>query len=299
MPRVLAKWRASYPRTTLAAFALEVAAAALVAGDDKGSRDLIEWTCDSIRKNLPPEDFDRDWMAAATALMEGSLDPAFLETHLDHARMFFASDGAWKFAKAFSLEQRNAPNVLASPAPAAVTSVGAANPGRIAGEAARWRDDAMRGLQPLIDLPDVGSEARVRLARLRIDASQPAVALELLDGFEPRTTDAALVYLARLFRGKALERLDRRGDARRAYESALRTKPRAESASLSLAAVAFLDNDLDTADRLATEAATASYAIDTPSFAASSATDDPWIKYWLGDMRNWNALLTAVRAHLK
>jgi Flp pilus assembly protein TadD len=157
----------------------------------------------------------------------------------------------------------------------------------------------MRALQPLIDLRDVGPEATVRLARLRVEAGQFAIALDLVNGLETRTIDAALVYLARLFRGKALEHLDRRTDARQAYESALRTKPRAESASLALAALAFLDNDLDTADRLVTEAATAPYAIDTPSFAASSATDDPWIKYWLGDMRNWNALLTAVRAQLK
>jgi tetratricopeptide (TPR) repeat protein len=274
-------------RMILLAFSLEIASAAIIADDGGSARTLVEWACQQVRAHTPTDEFDRRWQLAATALLESNVDPVFLEAHLDHVRDTFPNDAIWRLAKAVAAEQRISPFSTQRTDAVFINVVAAANPGRVAAERSRLRDVAIRAFQDLVDAPEVGAEARVRLSRLRMEAGQVDAALGLLSGVEDRTSDASLKYYARLFRGRLFEQLARPDDARTEYSAALQLKPGAEAAMLALASLAFLRDDAASADQL------------TSTMVTGLAAPDPWTRYWMGGMRNWNDRLAALRELLQ
>jgi tetratricopeptide (TPR) repeat protein len=96
--------------------------------------------------------------------------------------------------------------------------------------------------------------------------------------------DDFLIYMARFFRGRIYDRLERRAEAEMAYSSALEVYPRAQSARLALAALLHVRGDELTARDLSEDA-----------LHAPEGTD-PWRVYHLGDYRRLPACIEQMRA---
>jgi hypothetical protein len=103
-----------------------------------------------------------------------------------------------------------------------------------------------------------------------------------------REDDRALVYLAHLFRGIALENRGRLQDARLSYREALAESPGAHSATLRLAALEFRHGGLDEPESLL-----------GPLLRDDDPRRDPWWSYYAGDWRFWYPRIERVRSLLK
>jgi len=112
-------------------------------------------------------------------------------------------------------------------------------------------------------------------------------ALAALDGIAEATDDEALRYLAYLFEGQAHEALGQDAEARSAYGRALGVKPRAQSASMALAALLFQDGQRGVADQIVAEL-----------LSRTTQPDDPWWMYWPADFRRAPELMRAMREAL-
>jgi Flp pilus assembly protein TadD len=97
-----------------------------------------------------------------------------------------------------------------------------------------------------------------------------------------------VIYLARLFRGQALERLGRIDDARQSYTRALEVRPDAQTASVALAALEFRRGDKAAADQRV-----------RVLLSRMAQPDDPWWEYWPGDFRLGPDLVRAMREGVK
>lgn len=129
----------------------------------------------------------------------------------------------------------------------------------------------------------VKPEALVRLASVLTRINRPAEAIAALDKFADRTDDITVRYWARLFRGRALEALDRPADARRAYEDALLLVTTAQAPLTALAALELRLGRPQDAERWTTLG------------RSRTGDGDPWRQYSTGEFRFFNARLAAVR----
>jgi len=123
-----------------------------------------------------------------------------------------------------------------------------------------------------------------------VDAGRREATTEALAriAFAERTAgEDFLIYLARFFRGRIYDRLDRRAEAEMAYRSALEVYPRAPSARLALAALIHVRGDELTARDLS-EA-----ALHVPEGS------DPWRVYHLGDYRRLPAYIEQMRTAVR
>lgn len=127
------------------------------------------------------------------------------------------------------------------------------------------------------------AEALVRKARLLLLLRQPADALRTLESMSA-TSDLAIRYWRLLFRGRALEALDRAGDAARAYEEALALVPHAQSPAVALTVLELRRGNDDAAYQWATTAR-----------RPQALTADPWWDYWAGDFRLFKPRLVELR----
>lgn len=130
------------------------------------------------------------------------------------------------------------------------------------------------------------AEATLRSAWLLVRMKRAAEALALLDACDDRwTNDAVFLYWRRLFRGKALDTLDRPDEAMRAYEDALTFAPTAHSPRVGMMAIEFKRNRTEAAEGIATALGR------TPD-----PVIDPWWTYDHGDWRFFPARLRALKA---
>jgi len=103
------------------------------------------------------------------------------------------------------------------------------------GDASRARRDAEAAFREALALAPETLEARLRLGKLLLDGPRTAEAEPLLAAAEAAATDDRQRYLARLFLGRARERLGRSDDAIRSYRRALEAWPDNQAARLALA----------------------------------------------------------------
>lgn len=240
---------------------------------------LIEWGCELLRQSGPPTPGERLWQLAATGVASRSGDHEFLIGdpedsdvgpgpvigHLGHAHERFPDEPRLKLAEAIVAEWRSFPA-----------------PGRGSIPAAR------RLLQRLQDDPDVGAEATLRLGYGYARQNNDRQAVELFDRVDVRTRDPWLMYLARYFKGRSLERQRRFVDAEAAYRDALVVIPGASSATLALAA------------RLTVSGRTAdASALVAAMTTAHPQTRDPWREYVMADDRFWPDLIARLRARIR
>jgi tetratricopeptide (TPR) repeat protein len=268
---------------------LVVALVALEAAHARGGTEwgdahqLLEWACARLRASPPPAgEVERAWMHAAAALMQGVVAGVALEVHVGHALERAPRDPALLMAAAVAAELRAGPDQRLArgtrPPPGAADS-----PDNVP----TVLDQAVRRFEDTLALDAYAEEARLRLAYTALRRGRASEALAHLDRMaaDDPGDDVFITYLAALFRGRALERLDRRDDAVVAYEQAVAIQPGAQTAELALAAA------LAHAGRRAEAAALADRAL-----TRTAAGFDPWLVYGQGDFRHWPRLIAALRS---
>jgi tetratricopeptide (TPR) repeat protein len=268
-------------RRVIASFTLEVAAAGMAYEPSAAGR-LLEWECQKIRVHAPPDEFDARWQLASLSLFEAMRDPGVLEAHLAHAQAQTPSEPRFVLGYAIAAEQR-----------ADLARSAQSSDSRADAEAQRRDDEALRRFKNAladarINRPAERAEAWLRTGHLELEARRTELALAALAESERSATEPSVIYLARLFRGIALESQDKLDDARASYESALQTLPGSHAATMALAALAFRQGDRRGAKGL-TDAL----------MGERRPTLDPWWSYGMGDFRLWPERIQAMRDFLK
>jgi len=147
-------------------------------------------------------------------------------------------------------------------------------------------DEAEKAYRRVLAQEPSAIEARVRLGRVLTLRGDNESAVRTL-GEVPESAPPALVYLARLFEGDALERLARTTDARQRYDAAIRAFPQGQAAQLALAYSQYQDGArTDAAGRIHDSASDRRVADD----------GDPWFWYSMGLGPGARAELEMVRA---
>jgi tetratricopeptide (TPR) repeat protein len=158
------------------------------------------------------------------------------------------------------------------------------------GTVAEWRrpGPAIEIFEDLEKHPDVGGEATMRLGAIYFRQRDDDRAIVRFEQVEPKTRDPWVVYLARYFKGQALERKRRLSDAERAYRDALAAVPGAQSASVALATLLFRQ-----------ERRTEASSLISAMFERRPMAVDPWRGYAHADDRFWPYLVGKVRAEIR
>ena len=234
---------------------------------------LIVWGSNVFRRETKPGPIERWWQLAAVSVAQRAEDFEFLRSdgvvcvynvndeidYLFHLRLRFPDEPRFKLAEAMLPELSRRP--------------------------------AAKGnytFEQLQDDQDVGGEATMRLGVSRFHMRDDDRAISTLDRVESKTRDPWVIYLARYFKGQALERKKRPAEAEKAYRGALRAVPAAQSASMALAALLFKNGQRTEASRLM-----------DMMFAASPQPADPWRGYADADDRFWPLLIGQLRAEIR
>ena len=255
-------------RRAIIAFALEAAIVHLDQASEASK--LAEWSCRQVRRHSKPDDFDHLVQMTVFAILAGAVDPDALEAHVTHVKFQFPTEPRLALERGLAEELRAAP--FYEPAK------------QVPGDVVKHREEAARRYAEAAKNPATLAEASLRLGRVQLDLGKPTEALKALEAVEPATKETALWYLARLFRGLACDRLKQPAEAARAYEQALALRPQAQSAEISLAALAFRQADRQRADQLAHDL-----------LSRQTPGDDPWWAYWPGDYRLGSELIRTLR----
>ena len=131
-----------------------------------------------------------------------------------------------------------------------------------------------------ISRPETATEARVRAARFLLALGRSDEALAMLDGITTPSPDLQIRYLTHLVRGNALRAKGAAADAAAAFRAALDAWPGAHSAQIALLTLSLQEGRRDQAVALARAVQTA-----TPD------QFDPWWLYWIGEYRDYPAIL--------
>jgi VWFA-related protein len=260
-----------------AALALELAetgAFATRAATRKAAHDLMARFTRLVRHPLEPDVFERYWHFAALTLAEGAVRPDEAEPFVERALARFPGEPRFILSRAIVADQRwreMEPRGPAGSRPAEPTTE------HIEQVRSRYAAAAV--------LPDVGVEARIRLAWFlhRLGEHDEALVHLVEVGSQP-IADAALRYLQALLYGHVLLSRDRRDEAAHAYRAALAVAPAAQSAR-----VALMNTLLASGDRAGAAALAEEVEIET------STAIDPWWIYWQGQYRFFPAAMARVR----
>jgi tetratricopeptide (TPR) repeat protein len=278
-------------RRLVTAFALELAAVGSKRHAAAAAR-LVEWACPYVRAHAPKNDFDRAWQLAALSVLEGGIDATGLHDHVEHVRAQFPDEPRLVLARGIAEEQVSAPaEVLTRSVMGADLARARETAARAAGERLRAAERAADRFREATQDESLRAEASLRLGHVKLEMGRYDEALAAFAGIERSSDDRAVVYLAHLFRGIALENRGRTEEARLSYQEALARSPGAHSATLRLAALEFrhgrpLGNDEPETlvNRLLQD--------DDPR-------RDPWWSYYAGDWRFWYPRIERVRSLLK
>jgi tetratricopeptide (TPR) repeat protein len=238
---------------------------------------LIEWGCTLLREAPTPMPAERVWHLATLAVAARAGDFEFLIgspwsaranpkdeiEHLTHSAARFPRERRFALAQGIAAEWLHFPARTGPP-------------------------EAQQIFELLQDDEQVGGEATVRLGLIRLRSNRAAPALALFEAAEHRTREPFVVYLARYFRGQALERLKRDADAALAYRGALAAMPHAQSASFALAAL------LAREGRRSEAAQVVDAALSTVPRPV-----DPWRAYGAADARFWPELIEHLHAEIR
>jgi tetratricopeptide (TPR) repeat protein len=301
-----------------AAFALDMEAIRAERGEwsPRNQRDcsgscVLEWACIVLRARKASDESDRLWLLASVALAEGVRDWSFLQTplapalsrapeggHLTHAIARHPDEPRFRLARATAIASRfNIANELDVPkaglssgsAPLSqITVVQSQQPGLIEERRRAPLDYAMQQFARLIDDPAVGVEARIRLAYLHYRSEEYEQARRVAEAAVRTTSDADLRYLASFLAGQAAQASGDLAGAETLYTQALASRPRAQSASLALAALQMLRG-----------AAAPAYDLFAAPRTSRMEDDDPWRLFFYGDYPKLAALVRELRARVK
>jgi VWFA-related protein len=214
-----------------------------------------------VRPALEPDAYERDWLFAAVALLEGVISPDAAAPFVANALRRFPNEPRFVLADAILADQRARLDA----------GLGAAV--------------AIAGYEAAMAHPEVAAEARIRLGLVHLRAGDPEKALMLLDFIDDAaSTDRPMRFFRQLFRGHALAAQKRLDLAALAYEAALAVWPGAQSARVGL-----MTSRLRLGDRAAAE------GLAEQVQAAPADVSDPWWRYWYGDYRFFAAAIERLR----
>jgi tetratricopeptide (TPR) repeat protein len=275
-------------RRLLTTFALELAESSATRQAAAAAR-LIEWACPYVRRHSPLDEFDRAWQLAALAVLEGGIDAHALQTHVAHMQSVMPNEPRLVLARAIAEEQATAPTE------AVYGQVDAVGNGQASillarrdADRAQAAERAIARFQEAMHDESLRPEASLRLGHVQLGLRRYDDALAAWTNVETLTTDPALVYLAHLFRGLALEGLGRSAEAGASYLQALKVSPGAHSATMRLAALEFQNGHGDDAARRIE----ALLRDDDPR-------TDPWWAYYAADWRFWYPSIERVRSLIR
>jgi tetratricopeptide (TPR) repeat protein len=245
---------------------------------------LIEWGCELLRQQPEPTAAERLWHLAAMAVAQRVSDYEFLIgspwdergnpedefEHLKHSIARFPEEPRFGLGQAIAVEWRTWPT--------------SAHRSR---SSARNLPDAVSAFREAMKNDVIAPEAMVRLGVVELRRRRPDDAIRLFERVVAATRDPYLVYLAHYFRGQAHERENEPERARDAYRAALATIPRAQSATMALAAM------LARADRPLEAAELVEASLQAP------IAMDPWREYAAADDRFWPYLIGRLRAEVQ
>lgn len=244
---------------------------------------LIEWGCAMLRHAGPATPAERTWHLAALAVAQRTGDFEFLIgspwdarmnpddeiEHLDHAARRFPREPRFNLAAGIAMEWVTWPGARDFVRP-------------------RQADAAIKIFEGLFKDDAVGAEANVRAGAIHARANRLEDALEAFSRAERATRDRYLVYLARYFKGQALDRAGRAPDAEAALRGALAVVPQAQSATLALAGVLAKQGRRSEAG-----------ALIEAQLATRPQPPDPWRDYAAADDRFWLELIAHLRAEIR
>jgi len=219
----------------------------------------------------PPSSLERFWTLAALAVAERSEDFEFLVGRLDtdvcnpRDEVEFATRTRKRFPDERRLD-------LAMGIGAEFQSP----------------EEAREVFEDLREHIDVGGEALMRLGAVILRERKYGEAIPHFERAEAATRDPYVIYLARYFKGLALERWLRLSEAEHAYRGALDTVPHAQSASSALSALLFRRGKRVEAQQVAND-----WMLQRPPVS------DPWREYVHADDRFWPLLIDRLRAGIR
>jgi hypothetical protein len=245
---------------------------------------LIQWASGLFADDEPPRPVERWWLLAAVSVAEHAEDPEFLIgspfqargndqdeiEFLRHSLPRFPAETRFALAQGIALDWQTWPD----------------RRGRRDAAGGRTRE-AQQVFQNLLNDDAVGGEAAMRLGVVRLRSGNVNGALDMFDRAEDWTRDPYVIYLARYFKGRALERKTDATGAEQAYRGALAARPRTQSASIALAALLFRRN----------QRAEASAVLDA-NLSARPQPVDPWRTYADADDRFWPQLVATLRREI-
>jgi tetratricopeptide (TPR) repeat protein len=239
---------------------------------------LIEWGCALLRQRETPRPIERWWQLAAVSVAQRAEDPQFLVgdpnigrglgteeigntkdeiKHLEHLTLRFPLENRFLLAQGIARDRV-------------------------------WPEDAEQVYRALQSDPDIAGEAAMRFGAMRLRQRQIADALDLFNRAEMLTRDPYVIFLARYFKGQALERDGRADRAEAAYRGAVATIPHAQSATVALAALAFRNDRRAEAQDLVAR-----------MLGADPPPVDPWREFVHADDRFWPLLIARLRAEIR
>ena len=223
-----------------------------------------------VRHPLGPDTFERDWLAAEIAVLEGSIKPALADSFVTSALERFPDEPRFLLARAIVSDQLWPLGRL--------SDLDGGPPPRI--------DVVIAQYDAAIKYPETAVEASVRKAWFLHRLGREEEALALLDAAGGRSLDVDVTSPSSVSRSvlDALQRLDA---AIAEYREALALVPNAQSARGAM-------NGLQRRGAAADARALAG-AIQT----TASAPIDPWWMYWYADYRLLPAMLTSLREQVK
>jgi Tfp pilus assembly protein PilF len=136
--------------------------------------------------------------------------------------------------------------------------------------------------------PAVSGEADLRLGYYDLIADRSESALARLTHALSTTSDPDVIYLAHLFRGWTLSRIERDGESTAEYQRAVDAVPAGGTGALWLSRRLLLEGRRAEAD-----------AVTDRSLVGSMDIDDPWRLFGYGDFRRFPALMKELREAIR
>ena len=252
---------------------------------------VLQWAYAVITERLTPDDAERAWLLAASALAGGVRDWRLLHVPpfppasrtqtrglVDTGLLRFPDDPELRFQQALASASRFNTTVDGGRAgfqPMRLSPRG--------GEA-----EAAVMLEALTGDPVVGPEAQLRLGYLHWAMSRDSEAAAALTDAAARAQDAHLRYLAQFLMGwTALQRGDLAA-ARPSLTAALETRPNSQSAAVALAAIDLKEGE-----------AARAYERARASLNDKTAADDPWRLFLYGHHPKLPARIADLRRRLQ
>ncbi len=251
--------------------------ASLPAAREQGAA-LIRRFAFLVRDPISPDDFEREWLVAASRMLQGAMRPAVSQPFVENALQRFPYEPRLLLARAVISDQFWPRSGTVGTGTAVTRD---SLPADVAATLSAQFDVAA-------SFPGVRAEAQIRHGWFLHRIGRNADALAKIEGAAVDPSDRALAYLRELLTGQVLQAMDRGTDAIAAFRRAVALAPAAQEGRVALMNALLIAGDRDEAATLAAQIQS------TPA-----SVIDPWWMYWQGDYRRYPESLARLREMMK